>query len=247
VAGHEHYDQLSAGHALNALEPADELEFVAHLDGCVECQRSLAEFSELAAGLAMSSHDEPDEPPPPQVWAGISARVHSEESVPQLDRRRREPRRRVWLGAAASAVLVAAGVVGWQIATTGSSDSSVQSALASCERSTGCRVVQLTGSTLKPNSTYLLVRGQDVRVATSSLPAVDASRETYVLWQMPQDGRPVGVVAFAVAANHAALVAHGTLPLPYTGTTAFAITREQGTSIPPAPSAPVAVGAATSA
>jgi hypothetical protein len=245
---HQEFEELAAGHALNALEPGDEQLFHEHLENCPDCRRLLADFSEVAAGLAISSADEPDEMPPPEVWAGIVALVAQDQAdgvAPIRSRRRFVPSREMLMGAAAALVLVTVGVAGWRVATSGSSSPSVKSAVSDCRDSSACRVVQLTGALNKPVSTYLLIRGQEVSVATSSLPPLDAARETYVLWQMPQAGRPTGVVAFEVPSGRHATVAHGTLPLPYGETTAFAISRESGTTIPPSPSTPVAIGAAT--
>jgi anti-sigma factor RsiW len=248
MAVHQEFEELAAGHALNALEPGDEQLFLEHLAGCAECRQLLADFSEVAAGLAISSADERDEMPPSEVWAGIVAGVAQDQDdvvVPLRSRHRFVPSREMLMGAAAALVLVTVGVAGWKVATSGSSSPSVKSAVSDCRHSSGCHVVQLTGASNKPVSTYLLIRGQDVSVATSSLPSLDAAHETYVLWQMPQAGRPTGVVAFEVPSGRHATVARGTLPLPYGETTAFAISREMGTTIPPSPSTPIAIGAAS--
>jgi hypothetical protein len=249
VAGHDEFEELAAGHALNALEPADELRFLDHLAGCGDCRRSLAEFSEIAAGLALTSSDDADSAPPADLWSAIRAEIDDDAlapvAVPSGGGRPR--RRQVWLSAAAAVALVAAGVIGWQVAGSGSPHrDSVQSALANCRGTTGCRVVHLSNSSNTNESAFLMITGKDVRVATASLPAIDANRERYVLWQMPQDGRPIGVVAFPLTGKHAATVAHGTLTQDYDNTTAFAISREQGTSIPAMPSPPVVIGSATS-
>ncbi|MFL6239346.1 MAG: hypothetical protein ACJ735_07670 [Actinomycetes bacterium] len=248
MPGHEHFEELAAGHALHALEPGDEQQFDAHLETCAECRRSLAEFSEVAAGLAMSSPEEPRPAPPPQVWESIRAQIDSERSPAlRLDEQRRRRASPRWLAAAAAAVVIVAGVLGWQLARGGSSGESIQSALSGCRHTSGCHVVQLTNARNQSESAYLLIKGQDVRVATSSLPAIDSANQRYVLWQMPHDARPLGVVAFPLGAEHAVTVAHGTLTQPYDATTAFAISKEAGTTIPPAPSTPVVIGTATSA
>jgi anti-sigma factor RsiW len=241
---HEQFDELAAGHALHALEPADEQLFLTHLETCRECQQSLAEFSELAAGLAITSLEDDDVAPPPALWAGIKAHV-SDDTVTPI--RHRQPRRWTAVGSVAAAlVLLTAGVLSWQVLRGGANGTSVQTALRDCHKTSGCVAVPLTGASIRARSTYLMIEGQDVRVATNALPSLDASH-TYVLWQMPQDGRPVGVIAFATDARGKTTIVRGTLPLPYDGTTAFAISREAGTTIPSAPSTPIVIGAATSA
>jgi anti-sigma-K factor RskA len=51
-AGHTDFDELAAGYALNALEPADEQRFLRHAADCPDCQQTMAEFSAVAAALA---------------------------------------------------------------------------------------------------------------------------------------------------------------------------------------------------
>lgn len=247
MTGHERFEELAAGHALNALEPEDEQAFLAHFEGCAECRRSLAEFSEVAAGLALGSTDEGEPDPPARLWESIAAEVSGAEDVPDITQRRAQRRSpTAWLGAAAAVVLVAAGVIGWQVATSGSSSDAVESALSRCQDTSGCRVVRLTNAQNTDESAYLFITGQHVEVATDSLPTIDAAQQTYVLWQMPQAGRPVGVLAFAVTAMKSPTIVSGSLTEPYADTAAFAISQEDGTVIPTRPSAAVVIGAATS-
>jgi ferric-dicitrate binding protein FerR (iron transport regulator) len=243
MAGHEQFDELAAGHALHALEPADEQAFLGHLETCPQCRRTLADFSEVAAGMALTSDDDEQAELPPQIWQAIRAAIDEDSRAEPLPRRRRRFGPGL-LAAAAAVVLLAAGLIGWQVAGSGSSPTTVQSALRDCRHTTGCHVVQLTNSS-KTQSAYVLITGQNVRVATATLPAIDAAQETYVLWQMPQDGRPSGLVAFAVNGDRKATIARATLTSSYDDTTAFAISRESGTTIPPKPGPPVVIGAAT--
>jgi anti-sigma-K factor RskA len=50
--GHGPFEELAAGYALDALEPADEQRFLRHARGCQACARALADFREVAAALA---------------------------------------------------------------------------------------------------------------------------------------------------------------------------------------------------
>jgi len=250
MAPHQQFEELAAGHALHALEPGDEQVFLTHLEHCAECQRSLADFSEVAAAMAISSADEPHVAPPPQVWERLRVQVqedHAGAVVPIGSRRRWLPSREMVMGAAAALVLVTVGIAGWRLATSGSSTPSVQSAVSDCRHASDCHVVQLSSAAHQPESTYLLVRGREVRVATSALPPLDAAHETYVLWQLPHAGRPAGVVAFEVPPGGTATFARSALPLPYSETAGFAVSREQGTTIPAGPSTPVAAGAVSPA
>src|SRR3954454_11551139 len=56
---HARFEELAAGHALNALEPGDEEAFLAHLTGCAVCERALAEHVETAAHLAYAADPVP--------------------------------------------------------------------------------------------------------------------------------------------------------------------------------------------
>src|SRR4051812_31776686 len=160
VNSHHEFEELAAGHALNALEPGDEQTFRAHLDGCARCQQTLAEFSEVAAGLAVSSTDEPRVEPPPQLWQSIRQQVEAEGGVVASYDKRRSSRTRTWLSAAAAAVVVAAGVIGWQVARDGSSSGGgVQAAIDDCRHTTACRVVPLASDTGMAASAYLLING----------------------------------------------------------------------------------------
>jgi hypothetical protein len=49
---HADFDELAAGYALHALDPADEQRFLAHLAGCPRCRAALEDFTEVTAGLA---------------------------------------------------------------------------------------------------------------------------------------------------------------------------------------------------
>ncbi|MEU2350001.1 anti-sigma factor [Modestobacter sp. NPDC049651] len=51
-AGHEQFEELAVGWALHALEPEDEALFAAHLGGCAQCTRTVADTQEVMAALA---------------------------------------------------------------------------------------------------------------------------------------------------------------------------------------------------
>jgi anti-sigma-K factor RskA len=52
VPDHAAFDELAAGHAVHALEPADEQRFVRHAEQCLQCRQSIAEFRRVAGALA---------------------------------------------------------------------------------------------------------------------------------------------------------------------------------------------------
>lgn len=247
MAGHEQFEELAAGHALHALEPGDEQIFLEHLAGCASCQRTLAEFSEVAAGLALSSAEQPQPELPPQVWQSIGAEIGRAENVEDLDARRRAKTRMTWLGVAAAAALIAGALVGVHVVRSGSSSGSVQAAVSTCRHTSGCQLIRLSSPSHEDESAYLMVTGEQVQVATASLPVIDATQQSYVLWQEPRSGRPVGVVAFAVTTKDKPTVVGAALPQAYDDTAGFAISRETGTTIPPQPSNVVVNGPTPSA
>lgn len=112
---------LAAAYALDALDGAERAAFEAHLAGCPDCRREVAELGDTAATLAGAAAQAPPPELKRSIMAAISATpqdvAHADGSgavaganVVSLAARRRTTR---WLGAAAAAVLaiVAIGVV----------------------------------------------------------------------------------------------------------------------------------------
>jgi anti-sigma-K factor RskA len=68
--GHGPFEELAAGYALDALEPADEQRFLRHARECRACAQALAGFREVAAALAETA---PPAEPRPQLADRILA------------------------------------------------------------------------------------------------------------------------------------------------------------------------------
>lgn len=79
TAEHLRWEELAVGHALAALEPEDEQEFLAHLAGCAECARVLDETAGLAGLLAYAA--EPT-PPSPDLLPRILADIRTSDRPP---------------------------------------------------------------------------------------------------------------------------------------------------------------------
>jgi anti-sigma-K factor RskA len=75
---HGRYDELTAGYALDALDPQDEADCAAHLPGCDRCQDAVARFTEITAALARAA---PAAEPSPALGPRIMAAV-AREPVP---------------------------------------------------------------------------------------------------------------------------------------------------------------------
>lgn len=69
---HARYEELVAGHALDALEPEDEQELLAHLRTCAACERDLAQHRETLARLASVADAGP---PPSALWESVRRAV----------------------------------------------------------------------------------------------------------------------------------------------------------------------------
>lgn len=251
---HERYEELAAGHALAALEPGEEQEFLAHLPACALCERALVEHLDTLAHLAYAV--EPTELPA-ALLANIRREMHVAEPVGQDEerapidlsaaRRRRlaaAPAR--WVGvAAAAAMVLSLGV--WNVSLQRSQDASERqaAALTSAVRlleSPSTRRVALAGESGDPVAFAVLHGNAKVSLVVSGLPANDPQSSIYVLWQTGDAGtRAIG--AFDAKGDRIVVVRDLALAegLPYS---AFAVTREVGRKAPKAPGAlPVANGA----
>ena len=227
MSDHEHWEELAAGYALSALEPAEEAEFLAHLDGCGSCPEVLAEHDLVAAqlGTLVDSAEAP-------AWSRIRPAVIPEaQVVPLAARRRRTP---ALLGAAAAAALVLAGTA---VALSGGSEPSTQQrALTACAASSTCHVVHLA------DAASIVVDTDGARMLPTHMAPAPAG-QVYVLWQLPRDGRPTMVATLEDTKDGAVGPAHA-LPLAYEQTAAFGVSLEPATSVPTQPTKVLVVGTA---
>jgi hypothetical protein len=248
---HVVWDELAAGHALDALSPDEELTFTAHLESCPRCQASVDDHNLVAAQLgAIAMPEQPLEPP---SWASIRTAVIGATAVDSVgrgdlpasvadvvdlgDRRRRYAGSRRVLAAAAAVVLIAVGgIVVWRT-EAGSTSPGV-----SCGSTPGCHTVALD-STSGVQAASLIVQGDVITMRPTHMKAAPAGSE-YVLWQQPADGRPIAVKVFTQTGSGA--VAKATTAVAYSDTTSFAVSQEPSGPVPPSPTTPLlAVGTAT--
>lgn len=71
----DQFEELAAGYALDALEPAEEQTFLRHASDCPECTQMLASYREVAAAIA--SVVPPAAEPSPQLADRIMATVRT--------------------------------------------------------------------------------------------------------------------------------------------------------------------------
>lgn len=246
------YGELIAGYALDALEPDDEARLEDHLRGCESCNAELARLRNVSARLAdLSAPAEPS----PGLGAAIRAAALADTGEPEPDlfagpavaRLRPRGARRVamsrrWLTAAASLLLLAAGLgIGLGLRAGGR-----QSVAGPCTASTGCHRVTLLAASDHRQAALVVVRGTSVAVVPEHLAPDDRNRQIYVLWQVTGAHTPLAIGSFDVSPGVNQPVSVGRLPAPYADSWAFAVSLESGRTIPPSPSQPVALGTVSS-
>lgn len=99
--------ELTAGYALDALEPAERAAYEAHLPGCASCQEELSAFLETTDALAVAASG----PEPPSALRGRildAARAEPPVVVPIESARRRRLTPALGVAAAVAAVVAIA-------------------------------------------------------------------------------------------------------------------------------------------
>jgi anti-sigma-K factor RskA len=98
--------ELTAGYALDALDPDERRVYEAHLAGCEQCRQELSSFSETTEALAVASSGPA---PSPALRERILAQVRAEapQNVVPLEPRRRRRAVPVLATAAAIAAVIA--------------------------------------------------------------------------------------------------------------------------------------------
>lgn len=230
---HEKYDELAVGHALNALEPAEEAEFLAHLPGCAACARAVADHRETLGHL---SYAVADEEPPAALLEGIRAEMGASAfpaPVNLAERRSRTVKLTTALiGVAASLVLVGALLVANVSLSSRNSDLRHQDAAFSRTVNSllipGAQRVELSGN----GAAVAVVHNGSVDLVLSGVKQTDA-HSVYVLWQQDAAGtvKPAGV--FDVPDKDLTVVNRG-LHVD-AGTTALMVTLEKGKVAPATP------------
>ncbi len=171
--------ELTAGYALDALDPEERYAYEAHLPGCEQCQRELASFWETTEALAIATSGAS---PSPELRERILADVRAEPQVVVPF----EPRRRrvvpVLAAAAAVAAVVALGIGLWASHLSGQLDDT--RAALERERASAEVLVDPAARTvsLQAGEGQLVVnpRGQAVLVLHGLDPA--PAGKTYEVW-----------------------------------------------------------------
>ncbi len=184
--------ELSAGYALDALEPEERDAFERHLAGCPECQEELASFWEVAGALAVATESRA---PSPELRDRIIADAQAEkQTVVSLD-----ARRRISPVLAAVTTVAAAAAIGLGIYSISLSNDldSTRSALTAQENAAALLAdPNATSVALQSGTGRLVVDGEGEAVLVlNDLPAAPAGK-TYQAWIV--DGQvPVSAGTFA--------------------------------------------------
>jgi anti-sigma-K factor RskA len=181
IDDHARLSEQVAAYSLGALDEPERAAVAAHVPGCAECTRLLAEYQAVAGLLP---HALPPQAPPPEARAALLARARRVRAVPaeppagstaRLVRLMRPLR---W----AAAILVIVGLLMWnlQLQLGGPREGLGIEQLA---RLPAGRVVALVGTGVPGASARLFVppEGQQATVAVANLPPLAGGR-TYQIW-----------------------------------------------------------------
>jgi hypothetical protein len=229
---HEEWSELAVGHALSSLDDADEAMYLEHAASCETCRELEHEFSETLADLALVA---PKVAPPPSLKASIMAAIGDDEShraaVIPIDRggdsaRSRARKIPLWVASVAAAVVVLALVAVWVV------PGHKQASIAARCAAVSCPVITLTGGGQSVAAVMLL--DDTAYIDPHGLPPTPKG-DVYVLWALSTGKTPVGVAALHTVPTSGPVRA-GTFTTPIGNVSGFAVTEEQGASVPATPS-----------
>lgn len=170
--------ELSAGYALDALEPAERDAFEDHLASCPECQQDLAAFWEVTGALAVVADSRA---PSPELRDRILTDVRAEkQTVVPLDSRRRVPPVFATITAIAAAVAIGLGLYAHSL----NNDLDATRAALTAQESAAAVLADPNATTvaLESGSGRLVVDGTGGAVLVMSDLASAPAGKTYQAW-----------------------------------------------------------------
>jgi hypothetical protein len=198
--------ELTAGYALDALDPAERDEYERHLAGCEQCQEDLASFWEVTGALAVAA-DGPAPSPALRERVLADARAETQKVVPLRPRRGVSP---VLAAVTAIAAAVAIGLGLYALSLDGRLDEA-RSALSAQQRATAALAdPQATTVALQAGSGRLVVADDGSTVLVLDDLSAAPTGKTYQAWVVegttpvsagtfaPTDGRAVVPISQAV-------------------------------------------------
>jgi anti-sigma factor RsiW len=181
--------ELTAGYALDALDPDERRRYEAHLAECARCREELASFWNVTGALALAASG-PE--PRPELRERILSNVRAErQNVVPLERRRRF----VVPGVAAVAAMAAAVAIGLGIYSSSLSNDldEARSALAALS-DPEARTVALDGA----RGRLVVRRNGEAALVLAGLP--ERAGKTYVVWVV-EAGQPRRAGLFDAASD----------------------------------------------
>ena len=256
---HSRFEELAAGHALHALEPEDEQEFLAHLEACAPCERAVVEHDTTLSHLAYAP--EAVEPPAalleniragvlasgrdviwPQPDPGAATDASSLDAARERRARARLRRASAVTGlAAAAALVVSLGVWNVSLQTDRDQQVALGDRLSAAVREMGeadTDTVPLTDADGAVVAVALLHDGS-MSLVVDGLAANDRTASTYVLWGESRFGDVWPVAAFDVTGQPLELKDGLSMQAGVAEVTTLMLTNEPGRVAPPLPTQPV--------
>jgi len=199
--------ELTAGYALDALDPAEREAFEAHLEGCEQCREELASFWAVTGGLAAAANGPA---PSPALRERIleAARAEEQNVVPIAARRRTSP---VLAAVTAIAAAVAIGLGIYAASLNGQLDDS--RAALSAQETAAAVLADANATTVDMNGGSGKVVVDDAGTAVlvlDALPSAPAGK-TYQAWVIT-DNTPVSAGVFAPTGDRAVVPIPQTVP-----------------------------------
>ena len=186
--------ELTAGYALDALDPAEREEYERHLDTCEQCQEELVAFLEVTGALAVAA-DGPAPSPALRERILADARAEQQNVVPLQSRRRHVP---VLAVATAVAAAVAIGLGIYAISLNNDLDSTKAALTAQENAAMVLADPAATTVALQAGSGRLVVAAEgDAVLVLDDLAAAPAGK-TYQAWVV-EGKTPVSAGTFASA------------------------------------------------
>ena len=241
---HELWEALAVGHAMRALEPADDAQFRQHVATCERCAAVLAESEELVGSLAFAA--ESSEPPPAlrerilaisRDTGARTAPVVSDELGRRRLARKASP---VLRWAAAAAVVSAIASTGITYAAVHRSAGGNFSAQAyQCLADATCQRMPLVSADKKTIGAVVLDQGQ-AYIMSREL-AKSGEGDQYVVWTGDATGKMTALTAFRVTGD-GVFNALGKVPS-LNGVAAMAVSREVRGPLPDRPGTTLGIAA----
>ena len=221
--------ELTAGYALDALEPAERDAFERHLPGCEQCQEELASFWEVTSALA-SAADGPAPSPALRERILADAAAEKQTVVPLESRRRLSP---AFASVTAIAAAAALGLGIYSVSLNGTLDDtraalSLQRGLTSVLADPSAETVALAAG----DGSVLVANGGDAVLVLDRIEPLPAGK-TLQSWVIGADQKPLSAGTFQPTGSHAVFRLERQVPAG--GVVAVTIENDGGATTPTQP------------